>query len=97
MEFIIEFLFEVFLEGSIEIGSERSFPLPVRILCLFIVFALFFLLGSSLIYSGYELLLQNDIVFGVISAVIGCIVIIFGIFVAVKMFRKKKNRREIED
>ena len=97
MDYIIEFIFEVLLEGSYEIGSEKSIPMPIRIICLLIVLIAFGGLGCIMIYPGYELILQNDIIPGTMSIVIGFILIICGIFVAVKMFRKKKHRREIED
>ena len=41
MEILFEFLFEIIIEGSIELGSEKKVPIPLRILAVFIVLAVF--------------------------------------------------------
>lgn len=48
MEILFEFLFQIILEGSIELGSEKTVPKPLRILAAFIVFTVFFGMGESL-------------------------------------------------
>lgn len=91
MEFLIELLFDIILEGTIAIGSEKKVPMPLRILCLIIEWAIFFGLGGLFVYMGYESVLQNDAVAAFLLLGVGLLMIIGGIFIAVKMFRKKKE------
>lgn len=93
MELLIEFLFDIVFEGCILIGSEKKVPMPIRILCLVIVWTLFFGLGGLFVYMGYDALLQNDTVAAVLLLGVGVAIIIGGIFIAVKMFRKKKENK----
>ena len=93
MEFLAELLFEIILEGTIAIGSEKKVPLPLRILCLLVEWAIFFGFGGLLIYMGYESALQNDTVSAVMLLGVGLLMIIGGIYIAVKMFRKKKESK----
>ena len=91
MEFLAELLVEIVLEGTIAIGSEKKVPMPLRILCLLIEWTLFFGLGGLFIYMGYESSLQNDTFSTFMLLGVGLLMIIGGIFIAVKMFRKKKE------
>ena len=93
MEFIIELLVEIVLEGTIAIGSEKKVPMPIRILCGIIEFILFFGFGGLLVYTGYDSLLEND-TSGYFGLVIGIIIIIGGIFIVYKMFKKKRKHEE---
>ena len=92
MEFIVELLVEIVLEGTIAIGSERKVPMPIRILCAFVEWMIFFGMGGLLIYIGYEAAISNDTVAAVALIVVGGCMIIGGIFIAYKMFRKKREQ-----
>lgn len=91
MDFIIELLVEIVLEGTIALGSEKKIPMPIRILCLIIEWTIFFGLGGLFVYMGYESILQNDMAPGVLLLGLGGFMIIGGIFVAYKMFKKKRE------
>ena len=91
MDLIIEFLVEIVLEGAIAIGSEKKLPMPLRILCLIIEWTIFFGMGGLLIYMGYEATISNDTVAAVALSAVGGCMIIGGIFIAYKMFRKKRE------
>lgn len=98
MEFLAELLVEIVLEGTIAIGSEKKVPMPIRILCAFIEWIIFFGLGGLFIYMGYESKLQNDTVSAFMLLGVGLLMIVGGIFIAVKMLRKKKeNKQHLED
>lgn len=36
MEFVLELIFEIIIEGTIEIGTSKKVPLPIRIIALLI-------------------------------------------------------------
>ena len=93
MEFIIELLVEIVLEGTIAIGSEKKVPIPIRILCVFVEWIIFFGFGGLLIYMGYESIIQNDTVSAALFFGCGVLMIFGGIYIAVKMFRKKKENK----
>lgn len=93
MDFIMELLVEIVLEGTIALGSEKKVPMPLRILCLIVEWTIFFGLGGLFIYMGYDAFLQNDTVAAVVLLPVGSLMIIGGIFIAFKMFRKKKENK----
>ena len=41
MEFLIELLFDIIVEGSIAIGSEKTVPMPLRIIAVIISLIVF--------------------------------------------------------
>ena len=91
MEFLLELLFEIIIEGSIELGSEKTVPMPLRILAAVIALTVFFGMGGLFIYMGYEATLGGDKTAAIAFAV-GTLLVLGGIFVIVKMFRKKKEK-----
>lgn len=98
MEFLAELLVEIVLEGTIAIGSEKKAPMPIRILCAFVEWIIFFGFGGFLIYIGYEAKLQNDTVSAFMLLGVGFLMIIGGVYIAIKMFRKRKeNKQHLED
>lgn len=98
MEFLAELLVEIVLEGTIAIGSEKKVPMPIRILCAFVEWIIFFGFGGFLIYMGYESALQNNTISAFMLLGVGVLMIIGGIYIAVKMFRKKKESKlHLED
>lgn len=93
MEFLLDFLFELVLEGSIEIGTSRKVPLALRILALTLL---------VLVYGAFVVLL---VVVAVTmwqeGATVGSILVIFiDVFFAgmiVLAVRKKfRERRYIK-
>ena len=94
MEFIVELLVEIVLEGTIAIGSEKKAPMPIRILCAFVEWMIFFGMGGLFIYMGYEAIISNDTVAALALITIGGCMIIGGIFIAYKMFKKKRDQEK---
>ena len=60
MDFLLELLFDIIVEGSIELGSQKAVPMPLRILAALIVLVLFFGMGGLFVYMGYEAMLVSD-------------------------------------
>lgn len=93
MEFIVELLVEIVLEGTIALGSEKKVPMPIRILCLIVTWIIFLGIGGLFVYMGYESLLDNDTM-GYFILGVGILMIFGGIFIAYKMFKKKRERED---
>lgn len=93
MEFLLELLFDIIVEGSIELGSEKTVPMPLRILAALIVLVVFFGMGGLFVYMGYDAMLGNDNSAAIAFAV-GALMVFGGIFVIFKMFQKKKEKEK---
>ena len=94
MEFILELLFDIIIEGSIELGSEKKVPMPLRIIALLVVWIIFFGMGGICIYEGYEAYVTGATPGAWLAFGFGAFMILGGVFIAYKMFRKKKEREE---
>ena len=94
MEFLLELLFDIIVEGSIELGSEKTVPMPLRILAALIVFVVFFGMGGLFVYGGYEAMLGSNKGAGIALFVVGAFMMFGGIFVIFKMFQKKKEKEK---
>lgn len=91
MEFIIELLFEFILEGTIELGSHKKVPMPLRILATMIILVCYFGLGGLLIYGAYTEPEGPEKIF-----IYLCGFFIFGggIYIVYKMYKKKTGAEE---
>lgn len=52
MDFVLEFLFEIILEGCLEITEEKKVPLILRILCAVILVIVYGGMVGILLYVG---------------------------------------------
>lgn len=93
LEVFFELLFEFIVDGSIELGSERAVPKPLRIFAAIIVLTVFFGMGGFLIYLGYDAILTGNIGIAILWFVVAAFFIFGGIFLIWKMFRKKSKGR----
>lgn len=91
MEILFEFLFQIILEGSIELGSEKTVPKPLRILAAFIVFTVFFGMGGVFVYTGYNAALANDRGAAIVLFVVGAFLLFGGMFAVLKIFLDSKS------
>lgn len=84
MELIVEILLEMVFEGTLETGTSKKVPMPVRILCL-VIFLL--LIGGFLFFMAFitlEIIKKN--------IALGCIFVLFDLFLlgcVVYAIRKK--------
>lgn len=92
MEFIVEFLFELILEGSIALGSEKTVPMPFRIIAALVLCVIFFGMGGFCIYTAYDGYVTHAAPEVLIMFVLGAFMIGAGIAITYKMFRKKKMK-----
>lgn len=73
MDILFEIVLEIIFEGAFEVASEtdRRVPLPLRILCLFLVIAV---LGSTIflmIFFGVKCLVDGETAFAVFLLAVG--------------------------
>lgn len=94
MEFVLELLFDIIVEGSFEIGKERRVPMPLRILALLVLWVIFFGMGGIFIYEGYEAYVAGAMLGAWMAFGLGIFMIIGGIFIAYKMFKKKREHED---
>ena len=91
MDFLIELLAELILEGSLEIGTNRKVALPWRILALVVLLAAFGGVFALLLWLGILLMRDNAAAGWLVIALDA--VLVCG---AVRMFRKKIRERDAQ-
>lgn len=94
MEVVLEFLFELILDGSVELSTNRKVPKPLRILAVIVLL---------IVYCGLILLLGiimmecwqagNTTSFAVV-AVIGLGIILMLAYAARKKYKEFRGRKE---
>ncbi len=92
MEFIIELILDLLLEGSIEASKSAKVPKPVRYI-LIILISLFFLAAIGLIiFIGIDTL-KNSKLAGIIVMSMGVLLLILAIMKFKKIYIKKKVKK----
>lgn len=93
MEFIIELILELFIEGGIEADQSSKVPKVIRYPLLAIIVLAFIAITGIIILLGVSLL--NDNKFGgILFILLGLFMLIFTIIKLRKMYLKRKKRDE---
>jgi len=90
MEFVIELLFEIILDGCIILTEERKVPLIIRIICAIILI----LIACGLIGILLFLSIQRE---SIILFLVTCIVAVIYVLAFVYNYRKIKNNNTFSD
>lgn len=85
MDFLIELLLEIILEGSFEAVSEKRVPFPIRILLTIVLIVFFVGVFAFLFYLG----VKHDVLFMTIIAAILFVLFILGMIKKIKDFKRK--------
>ncbi len=90
MDLVIEFLLELVLEGTIELGTNRKVPKYVRYPLLFVI-ALFFLgIVSLLVFLGFKIVKDNFLIGSFLIGV--AILLVIGVWYRfIREYRKFKD------
>ncbi len=80
MEFVFELLFEIIVEGSIELSTHKKVPMPLRVLAFIICFGLFGLVGAIFFMLGFDYVDQNNIGGAVFFFILGALFVIAFIY-----------------
>lgn len=94
MEFLLEFLFEIIVEGSIALSTARKVPMWLRILATIICFVVFG--GILLIFLGVgiEMLQEGNTGGGVVFCILAvgyALLVVYGVR---KKFRENNKLKE---
>ncbi len=93
MEFFLEVLFDLILEGSIEIGTSRKVPLVLRILALTLLVVIYGAFVMFLAVVAVTMWKDGSIVG---SILVICIDVLFTCMVVLAIRKKYRERRSIK-
>ncbi len=93
MEYLIEFLFELVIEGSIEASKSPKLPKWVRY-PLIVIIAFFFLAVIGLVFLAGFLSLKENIFMGIFFLLLGLFLLIASIIKFRKLYLIKVNKEE---
>lgn len=91
MEFLFELLFEIVVEGSLELGSKKTVPMPLRVLAAVISLFVFFGIGGFLIYIGYRVVWVANKIAAIPVFIVGALLIYGGCVYLQKIIAKEKQ------
>ena len=86
MEYLIEFILEILLEGSIEVGKNKKIPKCIRY-PLIVIISLTYIAVIGLILVAGILSLKDNTAAGIILMLIGFIMLIVSIIKIRKVYR----------
>lgn len=93
MEFIMELIFDIVIEGSMEISSEKKVPMPFRILAALLFLAFYLGVAGVLIYIGYDAMESQNPGAAVLFYAVGFGVLI-GVFCMIRKTFKEKSKEK---
>lgn len=88
MDFIIEFIVELFIEGSVEIGTDKRISKFIRYPLLILVLLFYIAIIGIIVFVGIGILAEN-IILGIIMILIA----VFLVFITIFAFRKKLKEK----
>lgn len=94
MEFLIDFLFEIIVDGSIAISESKKAPMPLRILACFICIALVGVVVLIIHVEGYDALILGNTATAITFYVIGSLLVMIFFYIIYKQFRERNNKKE---
>ena len=97
MEFIIELigelLFEIILEGTIELGTSKKVPLPVRILLLLLFVALFGFIIGAIALIGITAWKDGNTLLSILMLAIDVLIVTLMVFAIAKKYRENNKSK----
>lgn len=92
MEYLIEFILELVLEGGLEVTKNNKVPKPIRYIILGII-ALLFIAVIGLIYLTAFLILKESIIGFILIFLLATFMLISAIIKLKKEYLKKINNK----
>lgn len=90
MDFLLELLFEIILEGTLELGTNRKIPLVLRILALLVILALFGGITVLILFAGYQAIKEHNTLAGVFLLIVGFLMALGSIHMIIKRIRQRR-------
>lgn len=88
MEFVFELLFDIIIEGTLDLGTSKKVPMVFRILALITFLALYVGIAGLLLFYGVDAFRSNDVFGGCLCILVGLGIVIGCIYMMIKRFRK---------
>ena len=95
MEFIIELLFEIIVEGSIELSTSKKAPMPLRILAFMVCIAFVGIIVLAVYTEGYDALITDNTATAVTLYVVGSLIVMVFFYIIYKQFRDHNKKKEL--
>lgn len=93
MDFIFELLFEIIVEGSVELSTHKKVPMPLRILAFAVCMGVFLLISGIILLMAFDALDANNIGATVMLFIIG-IALIIGFFYMIRKTYNENNKEK---
>lgn len=90
LEFILDFVFDLIVEGTIFAMSEKKVSMPIRIIAFFIVALLYIGFGGLCIFASVCAWVDNDTISAILFFALGLFIFVGG-FIQMRKEIKKRN------
>lgn len=94
MDILLELLFEIIIEGSLELGTTRKVPLPLRILALIIVLFVYGFLLFIIFMIGYDAAKEGNTGVAGMMYVTDALLFILVVYAIRKKFKENRNDKD---
>lgn len=94
MELLFEFIFDLLLEGSVEIAKDRKVSSWIRIPCLILILAAMTIVLGGLAFVGIYFLINHKDTTDIYMSIFCLVMDIFLIIGVVREYKKYKNKKE---
>lgn len=91
LEFILDFVFDIILEGSTMLLAETKVPMIIRVIAGIVISGLFLAIAGLLFFIGYSSFVDGEYLGMLLGFGAGLVVLIGGFFYIRKEFRKRKE------
>ncbi len=91
MDFLFELIFEVIIEGTIELGTSKKVPSPIRVLLLLILGVIFGALIGMFAMIGIDCWKRGDIAIATLLFAIAVALTLFVVFGLGKKYKENKK------
>lgn len=88
VEFILDIVFDIILEGSVQLTTAKKVPMLLRILAFLVVLALYFGVSGFFFYIGYN---EAETIGSLLCYGVGVVILIAGIYQTYKMYKQRKE------
>ena len=91
MEFILEVLFELIIEGAIEIGTSRKVNLPLRIFATCVLVLVYGFIVGVIALIGTDMLREGNTLGAIVIIVIASLLAILMVYTFAKKYIAKRK------
>lgn len=93
MDFLFELIFEIIIEGSLELGTDRKIPMPLRILALLLFLLIYVAFIGIFAFIAVGCWKRGDVAASIVLFILDAIFVLL----VVRMIRKKYKEKTNEE